>query len=97
MKKMKKVLLSLGLACACSLFGAFTVSCKEDEPQDSTITISYDTMGAPAISGATVKEGEKYTLPTPAEREGYKFLGWYTTSTFEGEPVTEIVTSSNVT
>lgn len=96
MKKIKKALLSLGLACACSLFGAFMVSCKK-EKDVSTVTISYDTMGAPAMSGATVKEGEKYTLPTPAQREGYKFLGWYTTSTFEGEPVTEIVTSGNVT
>lgn len=43
-------------------------------------------------------ESETYTLPTPT-RTGYNFLGWYGSSTFGGEPVTEIAQGStgNVT
>lgn len=35
------------------------------------------------------EEGKKYILPIP-KREGYEFQGWYFTSTFEGEEVTQL-------
>jgi uncharacterized repeat protein (TIGR02543 family) len=34
------------------------------------------------------------TLPTPADREGYTFNGWYNDSSHSGDPITTVATSS---
>ena len=45
----------------------------------------------PYLKNYTVETGN-YTLPIP-KREGYQFGGWYTTKTFDGTPVTQIITA----
>lgn len=49
------------------------------------------------VSVFTINSGDIY-LPVP-NKAGYRFLGWYTTPDFSGEPVTKIVsgTTQNVT
>lgn len=93
MKKFKKLLLAIGLTCACSLTSAFLVSCKKDSDK---IKYSFNTNGGVEISAVTVDKGEEVTLPTP-EKEGYEFEGWYTSATFEGEPVTTVSLKKNTT
>lgn len=47
-----------------------------------TYTVSYDVNGGnESYRDATVKEGEKITLPADPTREGYEFLGWFTAPT----------------
>jgi len=55
-----------------------------------TYTVTLNTAGATscgALTGYTYGIGA--TLPTPA-KTGYTFMGWYTNSSFTGDPVTAI-------
>ena len=53
--------------------------------------IIYNLNGGTFVESVktTYEEGTNYTLPTPT-KEGYKFIGWYTNSNFEGNKVEEI-------
>lgn len=53
-----------------------------------TYTLSYDLNGGDGtIAPASIKEGEKITLPADPTRDGYEFLGWFTAPT-DGDRVT---------
>ena len=94
MKRIKKILLAVSLACLAGASSAALTACKEDEP--TTYTYGFNTNGGNAIEDVTLNLGDEYVLPTP-EREGYNFEGWYTTSDFTGEPVVSIVADANAT
>ena len=52
--------------------------------------IRYEENGGPEQSDITYNvTSDDITLPTP-ERDGFKFMGWYTTDDFSGEAVTTI-------
>ena len=52
---------------------------KPDENKYYTVTFDYNYEGAPEASKQKVKDGEYATMPTIPEREGYAFVGWFTT------------------
>ena len=52
------------------------VACDE-KPTTYTLTLTQNDQ----TQTVSVKIGESYTLPTPAEREGYVFSGWYENDT----------------
>ncbi len=57
-------------------------------------TINYDLDGGTLPDGKTsdsVNIKVEFTLPTPT-KEGYKFLGWYTTPTFDEDTRVETIT-----
>lgn len=45
-------------------------------------TVSFATDGGTAISDKVVSEGEKISRPVDPEKEGYKFGGWYSDSSY---------------
>ncbi len=58
-------------------------------PAPVTHTIIYNTNGGTLSAPVTsYTEGTVITLPTPEERKGHAFVGWYTTQNFEGDPIT---------
>lgn len=64
-------------AIVCTLLVAvllFTLAACTDKTK-TTYTLTLDNNGE--TSTVQVVEGESYTLPTPKEREGYVFVGWY--------------------
>lgn len=63
-----------------------------------TYTVSYDVNGGNgSYSPTTVKEGEKITLPADPTREGYKFLGWFTTPTGGDKVTSDTAVAGNMT
>ncbi|MBQ7322997.1 MAG: InlB B-repeat-containing protein [Clostridia bacterium] len=93
MKQFKKLVAAASLALLTGAMGGALASCKEEKEM---VTYVFNTNGGVEISDVAVELGQTYALPTP-EREGYNFLGWYTTETFEGEPVSSVVAEGNVT
>ena len=56
-------------------------------------TISYKLNGGQMSSDSVIKYNvntETFNLPTP-EKAGHKFMGWYTSSEFEGDAVIQII------
>lgn len=47
----------------------------EEQPQQYTIT--FNTDGGSSVAPITKKAGESVTDPTPPEREGFTFEGWF--------------------
>ena len=63
-----------------------------------TYTVSYDLNGGDGtIAPTSVKEGEKVAIPTDPTRDGYKFLGWFTTSTGGDKVTADTVVNGNIT
>ena len=66
----------------------------------ATYTITYELDGGynPNTAPTSYNNYESITLPTPF-KSGYTFVGWYTSSSFSGNPVTtiEIGTTGNKT
>ncbi len=61
----------------------------EDPPAPVTHTIIYNTNGGTLSAPVTsYTEGDAITLPLPEERKGSTFIGWYTSQSFEGDPIT---------
>lgn len=77
----------IGVLC---VFGA---ACSDA----GTVEFKFETNGGAAIESVEVAAGETYTLPTPSEREGYEFDGWYLASDFSGESVTSVVAENDAT
>ena len=79
-------------------FDTDTVKCTmtlKAEWELSTYSVTLQTHGGTIASGKEVTGytyGTGAVLPTAADitREGYRFDGWYTDSSFSGSPVTEI-------
>lgn len=46
-----------------------------------TYKVTFDSKGGSEVTSQSVKEGEKATKPADPTREGYEFLGWYTSET----------------
>lgn len=70
-------------------------SCGKDKQKQ--INYQFNTNGGGAVEGVVLDKGEEYTLPVPPEREGYRFLGWYTTEDFSGEPVEKLTADASLT
>lgn len=63
-----------------------------------TYTLSYDLNGGDGtIAPASIKEGEKVAIPTDPTRSGYKFLGWFTSSTGGDKVTADTVVNGNMT
>lgn len=93
MKKVRTSLLTLLIllvATMCLVFGACTGS-------KSTVEIKFETNGGTAIASITAEIGEEVDLPTPSEREGYIFDGWYGDSAWTGSPITKVVAEEDRT
>ena len=55
-------------------------------PTKFSVTFDYNYEGAPAALVVEVEKGEKVEKPAdPAEREGFKFMGWYKSKTSTDE------------
>ena len=61
------------------------------------VKLSFETNCDASIEAITAEVGQEVELPTPAEREGYSFDGWYETSDFSGDPVEKIVAEADKT
>lgn len=90
MKKMKKILLTAGLLLSTATVGLFG-ACG-----DKTVEYTFNTNGGNTIESVELEPGSSYTLPVPV-REGYEFLGWYTTADFAGTPVTSVQADADQT
>ena len=90
MKKMKKVLLTLGMVFCSSL------ACLSMNSCGNKTQYTFNTNGGEEIAAVEVENGSSYTLPIP-QREGYSFEGWYTNADFSGSPVTTVTASENQT
>lgn len=60
-------------------------SSSEPEPSDPVYVVSFDlnydgATGAPASQ--SIKSGENVTMPANPDREGYAFVGWYTSDSY---------------
>ena len=66
-----KVVLLLAVVC---LAGFFTACAKKR-------TVVFDSCGGTAVETVTVKNKGTVQKPADPTREGYTFLGWYTTKT----------------
>lgn len=71
------------------------VSGEEETPTTITRSVSLYTNGGIINSGIinSYIEGIGATLPTDIVKDGYTFAGWYTNSTFLGNPVYSITTT----
>ena len=78
MKQFKRLLAAASLALITGAMGGALAACQEEKEM---VTYVFNTNGGVEISDVAVELGQTYALPTP-EREGYNFLGWYTTETF---------------
>lgn len=61
-----------------------------------TFTVSFESNGGSVIEDINYSYGSAYTLPTPV-REGYKFGGWYSDSTFKTKASITKTTSGDKT
>jgi uncharacterized repeat protein (TIGR02543 family) len=70
------------------------LSCNGGKDKDVTVRF----MGADGtnVENIVAEKGAEVALPTP-EKEGFKFEGWYTNESFEGERVTKFVANGDVT
>ncbi len=59
-------------------------------------TISFETYAASDIDDLNVLTGDLFGLPTPV-LEGYDFMSWYTSNTFETEFTSNVVPYGNLT
>ena len=58
-------------------------------------TVSFDSNGGSEVESISVTVGEKAKEPTPPQRDGYAFIGWYLDDekwSFNGYTVTEDIT-----
>ena len=58
--------------------------------------LSFEMNGGNSIQSVTIDNKTSYNLPTPT-RDGYEFIGWYQSSDFSGDKITEITINSNTT
>lgn len=63
---------------------------------DSAVTIDYND-GVTESETVYLKNGEQFALPTPAEREGQIFIGWYrSTNTIDNQQQDNVLTTDNI-
>ncbi len=91
MRKLKKFLLTAGLLLTTSVSLGVMSACK-----DKKVEYTFNTNGGASIDSVKVSKGDEYVLPT-LTREGYEFLGWYTSADFSGAAVTTVKAEANQT
>ena len=92
MKNIRRNLLKVCVAGVMSMSMLGFIACEEPH-----VTYTFNTNGGATMESITVAEGTEYTLPTPAVREGYEFLGWYATEDLSGAPITTVTASADQT
>lgn len=68
------------------------VGCKNKKKDSVKYTVTFDTVGAGAISNQEIEEGKYIIMPNDPVKEGYIFEGWYNGESkwnFEENTVTE--------
>ena len=65
-------------------------------PTEEKYIVSFDTAGGSSITSQNVIKGSSITLPTPT-KAGYKFVGWYTTSSLTTKVDNTYTPTSNIT
>lgn len=68
-----------------------------DWKSTASYTLSFDTKGGNFIQAISAFAGDTVQLTQVPTRSGYIFDGWYTTSNYEGTPITSIVLTENTT
>ncbi len=92
MRKIKKQMVTFLIVLVLGVSIILT-ACKKT----TSYTYSFNVDGGVSIGDVSIEEGSDYTLPTTAEKEGYVFEGWYDNPEFNGEAVTSVKASSNLT
>ena len=69
----------------------------EEEPEEKTFTVTFDSRGGSTVNTQTVESGKTAVKPADPTRNGYDFEGWFTDETFTTEydfttPVTANIT-----
>ena len=65
-----------------------TISCsQEQEPEETGVTLTFDTKGGSKLAAITVEPGTKIkkSQVKTTKKEGYVFLGWYAEETYKTE------------
>lgn len=73
----------LGLIILIILIALVITGCKDLKPS----RINFVVDGGVAYS-LHFNSGEEIALPDEPTKEGYEFLGWYVSESFDGEPIT---------
>ncbi len=77
-----------------TLFAHWT---KEEEPQEDVyFTLRYDTQGGNLLSDASVLDGTTVDVFPRPEREGYEFIGWFSTKE-GGAPILSLTMAGDAT
>ncbi len=86
MKKIKRIWLTVLLAAAAMLVGAFAAACDGGK---SNVTLSFETNCTLSLDPVEAQVGTEYTLPTMA-RGGWSFEGWYDNEGLQGDALTSV-------
>lgn len=70
---------------------------KSGVSMKDTYTVSFETDGGTSIPDQSVKKGETPSKPSDPTKEGYKFDGWYTSTSYTTEFNFDDPITSNVT
>ena len=73
-KKRIIIVIILAIIATLAAVGVTIGACRAKK--GGNVTITFEVSGGKEIPSATVKKGEKYTLPT-AEKDGLVFADWY--------------------
>ena len=64
---------------------SYDISVKSEEAGTVRYTLSFDSMGGSAVEPQSIVAYGRATEPSPPVREGYRFMGWYTESSFNNQ------------
>lgn len=77
---------SLFLLIVFSLIGCTDTSIDDDKTDPTidpqTFVVTFETNGGSSIPNQTVKKGNTITYPNNPTKEGFVFMGWFTSSSF---------------
>ena len=64
---------------------SYDISVKSEEAGTVRYTLSFDSMGGSAVEPQSIVAYGRATEPSLPVREGYRFMGWYTESSFNNQ------------
>lgn len=94
--KKKRILLGIALASA-SIFALASCGSSDNNPgddpqpqetdeQSTKATVTFNTNGGNTIAPQELDKGDRATQPDNPTKDGFVFLGWYTTEDGSGDP-----------